>query len=94
MNLVEFKEQTVVFAKDQSEYKPLPAWRRKNDQTGEIVCCWKLSIGERIAVLFSGLIWHSILTFNQPLQPQLLSVEKPSFDEMDNLNTPQTEGAE
>ena len=94
MNLVEFKEQTVVFAKDQPEYKPLPAWKRKNDVTGEIVCCWSLSIGERIAVLFSGLIWHSILTFNQPLQPQLLSVDKPSFDEMVNQQLPKTEGAE
>jgi hypothetical protein len=30
-------------------------------------------------VLFSGLIWHQILTFNGPLQPQLLTVEKPDF---------------
>ncbi|MGE5528072.1 MAG: hypothetical protein ACM3X6_02890 [Patescibacteria group bacterium] len=34
---------------------------------------------ERIKVLFSGRMWLNLLTFDQPLQPQLLSVDKPSF---------------
>lgn len=82
MNLIEFKEQTVVIAKDQPEYKPLPAFKRANDPSGLIVCCWKLSIRERLTVLFSGLIWHSVLTFNRPLQPQLLTAEKPEMEHL------------
>lgn len=78
MNMVEFLEQTTVFAKDQPEYKPLPAHAFKDDPQGRIACCWKLSWRERWAVLRRGVIWHQVLTFNKPLQPQLLSVEKPA----------------
>lgn len=76
MHLIEFPEQTVVIAKDQPEYRPLPA-HRFGDAQGRIACCWRLGFWERVRVLFTGVIWHEILTFNQPLQPQLLSVEKP-----------------
>ena len=79
MQLVEFTEQNVVYAKDQPEYIPLPAYKFPNDPQGNIVCCWKLSIKERIKLLFSGTIWHQILTFNKSLQPQLLSVDKPEM---------------
>lgn len=80
MNLVEFPEQSVVYAKDQPEYLPLPA-HRFNDAEGRIACCWRLTWRERFKVLFSGVVWHQILTFNAPLQPQLLSIEKPTFKE-------------
>lgn len=80
MELVEFPEQTVVIAKDQPEYMPLPAHRfQADDGAGRIACCWKLSLRERIQLLFTGRIWHQVLTFNQPLQPQLLTVEKPNM---------------
>lgn len=78
MKLIEFPEQTVVIAKDQPEYLPLPA-HQFGDSSGRIACCWKLSLIERLRLLWSGLIWHQVLTFNQPLQPQLLSVEKPEM---------------
>lgn len=77
--LVEFPEQTIVYAKDQPEYRPLPAYRYANDPSGTIVCCWKLSARDRLRVLFTGHLWHSILTFNQPLQPQRLQVDKPAM---------------
>lgn len=76
MHLIEFPEQTVVIAKDQPEYHPLPA-HRFCDVQGRIACCWRLSFRERLRVLFTGTIWHEILTFNHPLQPQKLSVQKP-----------------
>lgn len=78
MKIAEFAEQTVVIAKDQPQYIPLPA-HRFGDEEGRIACCWKLTFWERIRVLFSGKIWHQILTFNGPLQPQLLTVEKPAM---------------
>lgn len=78
MKLVEFPEQTVVYAKDQSQYNRLPA-HRFNDDEGRIACCWQLSWGERLQLLMTGKLWHQILTFNYPLQPQLLTVEKPEM---------------
>lgn len=77
MKLVNFPEQTVVIAKDQPEYLPLPAHRFVNDPEGRIACCWKLTWRERLAVLLTGTIWHQVLTFNKPLQPQMLTTEKP-----------------
>lgn len=79
MKLIEFPEQTVVIAKNQPNYMPLPAHQFHGDPYGRIACCWKLTWKERISILFTGLVWHQVLTFNQPLQPQLLTVEKPKM---------------
>lgn len=78
MKLIEFPEQTVVIAKDQPEYEPLPA-HVFHDATGRIACCWRLTWRERFKLLFTGLIWHQVLTFGHALQPQLLTVEKPDM---------------
>lgn len=77
MKLIEFPEQTVVIAKDQPEYLPLPAHRFTGDHQGRIAFCWQLTWRERLAVLWRGVVWHQVLTFNHPLQPQLLATEKP-----------------
>lgn len=79
MHLVEFKEQNVTIAEDQPEYLPLPAFRFPSDPLGRVVCCWKLPLKDRLRVLFTGRIWHQVLTFNASLQPQLLTVEKPEL---------------
>lgn len=78
MNLIEFPEQDAIFAKNQPEYMPMPAFSHGNPE-GEITCCWQLSWKERIVLLCTGKIWHSIMTFHSPLQPQLLSVQKPAM---------------
>lgn len=80
MTLIEFPEQTVVYAKDQPEYLPLPAHRFKNDPQGRIAFCWKLNWRERFVALWRGTLWHQVLTFNQPLQPQMLGVVKPDME--------------
>jgi hypothetical protein len=36
---------------------------------------------ERLKVLLTGKVWQQVLTFNKPLQPQLMAVEKPHFQE-------------
>ena len=77
MKLVEFSEQTVVIAKNQPEYYPMPAYQVPNDPHGQIFTCWQLTWKERFQLLLSGKIWQSILTFNKPVQPQLLDVKKP-----------------
>ena len=80
MNIIEFPEQTAVIAKNQPQYRPLPAHQFKDDPQGRIACCWSLTWRERFRVLFTGRIWQQVLTFNQPLQPQLLTVEKPAME--------------
>lgn len=69
----EFKGQNVVFAKDQKEYLPLPAFKSKE---GLVISCWGLSWKERLKVVFTGRIWVCLMTFNQPLQPLFLTAKK------------------
>lgn len=75
MKPISFKEQNIVFAKDQSEYQPLPAYISPAD-TGEVVSCWKLSFKERIILLFTGKLWVSLMSFHRPLTPSLFTVTK------------------
>ena len=74
MKPIEFAEQTTIIAKDQPPYLPLPAHLTEN---GQMVTCWHLSIRERLKVLWTGRMWFSALTFNQPVQPVSLSVDYP-----------------
>ncbi|MFP4622384.1 MAG: hypothetical protein ACLFM7_13815 [Bacteroidales bacterium] len=85
MKPIKFKHTNAVFAKDQPEYQPLPALKLPGP-TGEVVSCWKMSWKERLKVLFTGKVWLSLMSFNQPLTPSYLSVNKremyyhPDFD--------------
>lgn len=77
--IVKFPEVNMTYAKDQPEYRPLPCYRKDD---GEMICCWKFSLRDRIKILFTGVIWHTVLIFNQPLQPQLILVDKPKMKEI------------
>jgi hypothetical protein len=76
MKLIEFPGINTVYAKDQPQYFPLPA-RLIDGAEGQMICCWQLTFKERLKILFTGKIWHSVLTFKHPLQPQLLTVDEP-----------------
>jgi len=74
MKPIEFKGFNKILAKDQPQYQPLPVlW----EADGRVTSCWKLSLKERLKVLFGGKLWLSQLTFNQKLQPQLPLVDDP-----------------
>ena len=73
MENIKFKECNTVFAKDQKEYKELSAFR---DEDGTVITCYKLSFKEIIKIVFTRKIWLGLMTFNKPLQSQLLSVDK------------------
>lgn len=75
MKPVEFPEQNVVYAKDQPEYLPLPAHRSPE---GQVTSCWQMDWRERLRVLLSGKVYVSLLTFNGPLQPQIVSTLPPA----------------
>lgn len=78
-SLVEFPEQNIIYAKDQPQYQPLPAYRALHDPEGRVVCCWRLTWVDRLRVLCTGVVWHQVLTFNQSLQPQLVGATKPEM---------------
>ena len=68
MKPIEFKEQNVVFAKDQKPYLPLPAYQ-DDINGGRIFHCWKLTLPEKFKILFTGKLWIEVLNFKQPPQP-------------------------
>ena len=70
-------QHEVVFAKDQPQYIPLPAYV---DPNGVVVTRWKFSFKERLNILFRGCIWLELLTFGRPLQPVRLSVDSPTVE--------------
>lgn len=76
MKPVKFKGNNCIFAKDQPEYLPLPAYKSKSTE-GEVISCWKLTLKERLKVLLKGRIYFSLWTFHKPLQPQRPSVDNP-----------------
>ena len=75
MKPVEFKYQNSIYAEDQKEYNPLPSLKIEGAE-GHVVSCWKLSLNERIKVLFFGVIWMDLISFNKPLSPSYLSVTR------------------
>lgn len=77
MKPVEFKGHNVVFGRHQPEYLLLPGWLNRNHSKREVITCWKLSLIERLHVLFTGKMWFSVLTFGMNLQPQRPCVEYP-----------------
>jgi hypothetical protein len=74
MTPTEFPEQNTVYAKDQPQYLPLPAFRSED---GTVVSCWRLTWREALRLLFTRRLWLLQLTFNMPLQPQCPQVEYP-----------------
>ena len=73
----ELAEYEIIFAKDQPQYRPLPALRLED---GTVITRWKLSLLERLRVLLFGNLFLSQLTFNDCLQPQLPSVDEPKLE--------------
>lgn len=77
MNPVKFAGANVVFAKDQPEYLPLPAYVDATDQYGRTITCWKMSWWERLKAAATGRVYLTLMTFGRPIQPQILSVDYP-----------------
>lgn len=77
MQPLNFDGANIVFGANQPEYQPLSAEFVGKPETGQINTCWELSPDERKQIQETGKIWVSLLTFGQPLQPVLVSVDKP-----------------
>jgi len=77
MRPIKFKGYNCIYAEDQKEYLQLPAYKH-NDERGTVTACWRLTLLKRIKVLFTGRIFISLLSFNQPLTPHLLETKNPA----------------
>lgn len=75
MKPIRFKHQNVIFAENQPEYQSLPALKLDTPE-GEVITCWGLTFKERLKVLFTGKVWVSLMSFNQPLTPSYLAVNR------------------
>ena len=76
MKLIEFPEQTVIIAKNQPEYLPLPA---NISPEGIVTCCWELSDDDVAQIIKTRKIWHQILTFKKPLAAAITFDRKTRF---------------
>lgn len=77
MEAIEFPEQTVVLAKDQPEYSPLPVHIGSESEGTPMTACFKLSAEELAEINETGIIWIGQLTFGKLLQPIRISTKKP-----------------
>lgn len=62
----------VTYAKDQPEYLPLPSLKSED---GRVVSRWTLTVEERAKIAAGADIFLTLHTFNNPLQPILLTVD-------------------
>jgi hypothetical protein len=73
MTPIEFPEQTIVWAKNQPPYLPLPAFTNET----ETISCWALTWKERLRVFWGGRIWLRQMNFGDKLQPQCIELTSP-----------------
>lgn len=76
MKPIYFPGALVVVAKDQPPYEPLPV-QFVGGKMGIMVSCWELTDTELESVRRDRRIWVTSLTFNQPVQPLVLSADRP-----------------
>jgi hypothetical protein len=62
------------FAESQDEYQTLPTFRQDD---GTVLTRWRLTLKERLTIFLHGDLYVFTLTFNKPLQPISLQVERP-----------------
>lgn len=79
MKCVKFDGCNTVIAEGQDEYETVQGYRSPSDPQGVLVMCFELTFMERLRLLFSGMIWHQVMTFNQPLQPFLINTSMPDW---------------
>ena len=73
MKPTKFEEQNCVFAENQPEYKQLPAHKTED---GIVVSCWEPTEEEILTLIDTRKIYLSQFTFNSPLQPVFMAINK------------------
>jgi len=76
MKAIEFEQHNVVFAEDQKEYLPLPAYAQNN---GLVTFCMELDDRELEAVKKTKILKLTVLTFGRSAQPIRVTTVEPAF---------------
>lgn len=76
MKAIEFEHHNVVFAKDQKEYLPLPAFAQPN---GLVTFCMELDDQEYEEIKKTKMLKLTVLTFGRSAQPIRVTTVTPSF---------------
>lgn len=84
MTSIEFKEQNVIFAKDQEEYANLPAFAQEN---GMVTAGWQLESEEITKISKEKCVRITVLNFGRPVQNLSVRVTKPKFPVTHKLQT-------
>ena len=75
MEPIKFDECNMTYGKDQPGYIPLPAYLEAGEK-GQVVTCWELTDEDIEKIVKTKKIYHSQLTFHNPLQPVFITVNK------------------
>lgn len=75
MKPINFDGANIILGKEQNEYLDLPA-HKGEAPLFPITSCWELSDAEIKTIKKTKKIYLRVYTFNKPLQPQLLTVNK------------------
>lgn len=86
MHPVKFDEANTLIGANQPEYITVPAYVDPDGQ--QVSTCWALTWKERLIVLITGHVFLHQLTFGNPLQPQLVSLEGPAVPGKDDAEIP------
>lgn len=66
MKPIKFKQQNITYTKPEGmtdeQCGSLPAYKYESG----IISCWKMSLRERIKVLFTGVVWFDVVSQVQP----------------------------
>jgi len=62
MKPIKFKESSGMFIGATNDIKPLPVYQ--NDD--EIISCWKVSLKDKLKILFSGKVWLHVKGTTMP----------------------------
>lgn len=81
--------ESAVFAKNQPEYLQLPAIT----DGFEVETLWKLSFRERVKVFFTGMLYISLMTFGQKLQPIRVAVDRDPRNDMQEAGNEENQQA-
>ena len=76
MKAIEFEQHNVVFAGDQNDYLPLPAYAQDN---GLVTFCMELDDRELEEIKKTKILKLTVLTFGWPAQPIRITTAEPAF---------------
>ena len=80
MKPIKFDDRCVNYAENQEEYDTLPVLLVNTSDGGQfLLSCWRLSLAERLCILFTGRVYLWVMGTKQP--PVLLDLHGVDVEE-------------